>query len=74
MPLRVGPALLCACVGLGRAMWLSHEISGSEITEVGLLLLADVPVIGVLLLLARLERAVARRWRLAPIAASIVLV
>ena len=73
MRLRVGPALLCACVGLGRAIWLSHQISGFDITEVGLLLLADIPVIGVLLLLARLERALERRWRLVPIGASVVL-
>lgn len=74
MPLRVGPAVLCACVGLGRAMWLSHQISGFEFTEVGLLLLADIPVIGVLLLLAGLERALRRRWRAVAIATTVLVV
>jgi lipoteichoic acid synthase len=74
MRLRVGPAGLCACVGVGRAVWLSQQISGFDLTEAGLLLLADIPVVGVLLLLARLEHTAARRWRAVPIGASVLLV
>jgi hypothetical protein len=74
MRLRVGPAILCACVGLARAVWLSGQISGFDLTEAGLLLLADLPVVGALVLLACLEGAISRRWRLPVIAAALAIV
>ena len=74
MRLRLGPAILCVCVGVGRAAWLSRQISGFELTEAALLLLADLQVIGALVLLAGLERAVSRRWRVPVIAAAIAIV
>jgi lipoteichoic acid synthase len=72
--LRVGPALACAVVGLGRSIWLAGELSGYDVRDVGYLLLADLPVFGVLLLLAWLESVSARRWKAVPLAASVVVV
>ena len=74
MRLRVGPAVLCACVGLARAAWLSRQLSGFDLTEASLLLLADLPVGGALLLLAWLEGAGSRHWRIPVIAAMIAIV
>jgi lipoteichoic acid synthase len=71
--LRVGPALLCAGIGLSRSAWLSGELSGS-VRDFGYLLLADLPVFGTLLLLAWLESMSARRWKVLALGASVVIV
>ena len=63
MPLRLGPLCFCACVALYRAVWLSTQLSGLTPSEVGYLLLADLPVLGVLGLLCFFEAVVARAWR-----------
>jgi Sulfatase len=74
MRLRLAPAIFCACVGLCRAVWLSTQLSGLDLFEVGYLLLADIPVIGVLALFAWLEPALPRAWRALVIASSIAVV
>ena len=71
--LRVGPALVCAIVGLARSAWLSRELSGYDVREFGYLLLADLPVFGALLVLAWFESLTTRRWRMLPLAASVVV-
>ena len=63
MPLRLGPVCFCACVALYRAVWLSTQLSGLRLSELGYLLLADLPVLGILGLLAFFEGVVARAWR-----------
>ena len=36
MPLRLGPLLVCTCVALYRAVWLSTQLSGLDLSELGL--------------------------------------
>jgi hypothetical protein len=55
--------VFCACVALYRAVWLSTQLSGLVLSELGYLLLADIPVLGILGLLAFFEGVVARPWR-----------
>jgi lipoteichoic acid synthase len=63
MQQRLGPAIFCAVVGVSRAVWLSMQLSGLDAVEIGYLLLADVPVVGALGLLAYAEPVLARGWR-----------
>jgi len=63
MPLRLGPLLVCTCVALYRAVWLSTQLSGLDLSELGYLLLADIPVLGILGLLMFFEGAATRPWR-----------
>jgi lipoteichoic acid synthase len=72
--LRVGPLPVCLCAALCRAVWLSVQLSGFTVSEVGYLLLADVPVIGMLAILAWLEANLGRPWKLVPLLLTIVLV
>lgn len=74
MRLRLGTTIFCAAVGLGRAVWLASQLSGPDVATVGYLLLADLPVLGVLILLAFAEARLARPWRAAPIVLAIALV
>jgi lipoteichoic acid synthase len=74
MPLRVGPLLFCACVGLYRAAWLSVQLSSLNPSEIAFLLLADLPVLGLLGLLLWLEVLLPHRWKLAPIVLSAAVV
>jgi hypothetical protein len=55
MALRLGPLLFCIGVALYRAVWLSTQLSGMDLSELGYLLLADLPVLGILGLLAFFE-------------------
>lgn len=71
--LRPGPLLLCLGVAIGRAVWLSAQLSGLQVLEVGYLLLADLPVLGALALLAIGEAVLRRPWRLLPLALTIGL-
>ena len=43
MRLRLGTVILCAAVGLGRAMWLAAQLSGRDAETIGYLLFADLP-------------------------------
>jgi lipoteichoic acid synthase len=72
MSLRLGPLLVCLCVGLYRAVWLSMQLSGLHPFEVGYLLLSDLPVIGALGLLAFAE-GLARFWKAVPMVLALVL-
>jgi hypothetical protein len=63
MPLRLGPLCFCAGVALYRAVWLSTQLSGLNPSELGYLLLADIPVLGIVGLLAFFEGVAARPWR-----------
>lgn len=72
--LRLGPLLLCAAVALYRAVWLSVHLSGLVPSEVGPLLLADLPVLGALALAAGVEARIPPRWRLLPLLLSVGLV
>ena len=74
MRLRVGPLLLCTAVALYRAIWLSWQLTGFQALDVGFLLLADIPVIGLIAALTFLEARLRHPWRLVPIAATVVLV
>lgn len=74
MPLRLGPLLFCICVALYRAVWLSVQLSGFHVAEAGYLLLADLPVVGVLGLLAFAEGKLPRAWKWAPLLLTVVLV
>ncbi len=74
MRLRVGPFLLCLCVALYRASWLSVQLSGLDAAQVGFLLLADLPVLGLLGLLAFAELALPKHWKLVPLLLTVVLV
>ena len=74
MPLRAGPLLFCVGVALYRAVWLSVQLSSLNLSEVGYLLLADLPVVGILGLLAWLEAALPKPWRLVPLLVTIALV
>jgi hypothetical protein len=67
MALRLGPAALCALLALYRAAWLSRELSSLDPSVVGFLLLADLPVFGVLTLLAIGEPFAGRRWKWMPV-------
>ena len=74
LPLRIGPLLLCLCIALYRAVWLSWHLSGLVPAEIGVLLLADVPVLGLLALLALVERMIPAAWKPLPIALAAFLV
>jgi hypothetical protein len=76
MRIRVGPLLCCGCIGLARAVWLSDQLSGITTSEIGFLLLADLPVLSVLAILAWLETRLERGWRAIPLllTAGLVLV
>lgn len=74
MRMRLGPLLACAVLGLVRAVWLSQQISGGRAIEVAYLLLADVPVLGALALLAVVEARSGRRWKPLVLLFSVVLV
>jgi hypothetical protein len=67
MRIRVGPLLCCGCIGLARAVWLSDQLSGITTSEIGFLLLADLPVLSVLAILAWLETRLERGWRAIPL-------
>ena len=73
MPLRLGPLLLCACVAVYRAVWLSLQLSSLDLFEVGFLLLADLPVLGSLGILALLEAILPRPWKAMPVLLTVVL-
>jgi lipoteichoic acid synthase len=73
MSLRLGPLIVCICVAAYRAFWLSEQLSGIEVSEVGYLLLADLPVLGALGILAFLEALLPRGWKLVPLALTVVL-
>jgi len=73
MPLRLGPLLLCVCVAVYRAVWLSLQLSGFDVSEPGYLLLADLPVIGALGILAFVEAVLPRAWRAVPVLLTIGL-
>ena len=73
MALRLGPAALCALVALYRAVWLSGQLSSLNVSLVGVLLLADLPVFGLLTLLAVGERFVGRHWKWLPISLTVAL-
>ena len=73
MRLRIGPPLVCLILGLSRAVWLSAQLSSLNATEVGFLLLADIPVLGVLLLLLWLEAALAKPWRVVALGLAVLL-
>ena len=64
MRVRIGPLLLCLCVGLYRAMWISAQLSGFRLSDAAVLLLADLPVLGLLSLLAFAEAISRPPWRL----------
>jgi hypothetical protein len=74
MPLRFGPLVLCVCVALYRAAWLSAQLSGFTLSELGYLLLADLPVLGVLGLLAFAEAVLPGAWRRAALVLTVLLV
>jgi hypothetical protein len=74
MPLRVGPLLFCACVALYRSAWLSVQLSSLNLSEIAFLLLADLPVLGMLGFLSWLEVLLPRRWKLGPIVLSVAVV
>lgn len=74
MPLRLGPLLFCICVALYRAVWLSVQLSGFHVAETGYLLLADLPIVGALGLLAFFEAMLPRVWKLAPLLLAAILV
>ncbi len=73
MSLRLGPLILCMCVAAYRAVWLSEQLSGIDAWEVGYLLLADLPVMGALMILAFLEAVLRRAWKLVPLMLTLVL-
>jgi hypothetical protein len=73
MRLRIGPPLVCLILGLTRAVWLSVQLSTLNATEVGFLLLADIPVLGALMVLLWLEAALAKRWRIVALVLAILL-
>jgi lipoteichoic acid synthase len=73
MSLRLGPPIVCMCVAVYRAFWLSAQLSGIEASEVGYLLLADLPVVGALGILASLEAVLPRAWKLLPLLLTVVL-
>jgi lipoteichoic acid synthase len=73
MSLRIGPLLVCLCVAAYRAFWLSHQLSGIDAPEVGYLLLADLPVIGALGILAFMEAVCPRAWKLVPVTLTVLL-
>lgn len=72
-PLRIGPLLLCLAVGVARAVWLASQIAGVTASALGYLLLADLPVLGLLGLLLALESMLSRGWRLLALLAAIGL-
>src|SRR5687768_10716208 len=74
MPLRLGPLLFCTCVALYRAVWLSTQLSGLHLAELGYLLLADVPILGILGLLAFFEGVTPRPWRMGCVVLTALLV
>jgi sulfatase-like protein len=74
MRVRLGTVIFCGAIGLGRAIWLAAQLSGPDVATVGFLLLADVPVLGVLLLLALAESRLRRPWSVASIVLSTALV
>ena len=73
MRVRLGPVIFCGAIGLARAIWLAAQLSGPDVATVGFLLLADVPVLGVLLLVALAESRLRRPWRVASIVLSTAL-
>lgn len=73
MSLRLGPLIVCMCVAAYRGLWLSEQLSGIDVSEVGYLLLADLPVLGALGILAFLEAVLPRAWKLVPLALTVVL-
>ncbi len=73
MRLRIGPPLVCLILGLTRAVWLSAQLSTLNATEVGFLLLADIPVLGALMLLLWLEAALAKPWRFVALVFAVLL-
>lgn len=70
---RLGPVLLCLCVAVYRAGWLSQQLSGNP-ADFLFALLADAPVLGLLLALAYAEGAFRGAWRLFPLLLTIPLV
>ena len=73
MSLRLGPLIVCMCVAAYRAFWLSEQLSGIDAWEVGYLLLADLPIIGALGILAFLEAVLPRALKLVPLMLTVVL-
>ena len=71
--LRLGPLIVCMCVAAYRAFWLSEQLSGIDVSEVGYLILADLPVIGALGILAFLEAVLPRAWKLVPLTLTVIL-
>jgi lipoteichoic acid synthase len=55
-------------------VWLSVQLSSLDVSEVGYLLLADLPVLGVLGILAWLEATLTRPWKLLPLVLTIALI
>lgn len=70
---RWGPLLLCLCVALYRAGWLSVQLSGFQVAEAGYLLLADVPVLGLLMILVWVESVTSRPWTWVTLAAIVAI-
>ena len=73
MRLRIGPPLVCLILGLTRAVWLSVQLSTLNATEVGFLLLADIPVLGALMLLLWLEAALVKPWRVVALVLAVLV-
>ena len=63
MPLRIGLLIASGCLAAYRAVWLSLQLSGFQWREVGFLLLADLAVLGSLLLLSIGEASLRDRGR-----------
>ena len=73
IPFRVGAIAFCASAALYRAVWLSWQLSGLDAFDLGYLLLADVQVLGVLMLLAVVESVAQRKWKPIPIALTVIV-
>jgi hypothetical protein len=71
--LRIGPPLLCLVVGVSRAVWLATEIGSVGASTLAHLLLADVPVFGLLGILLGLEAVLPRHWRPYPLLVAVFL-
>ena len=74
MRIRIGPLLLCLCLAVYRAVWISAQLSGLHISELAVLLLADLPVLGVFALLALAESVFRRPWSRIALLLTLVLI
>ena len=73
MRIRIGLLLLCLSLGVYRAVWISTQLSGMHVSDLAVLLLADLPVLGLLTLLAFVEAISRRPWRTIALLLSLVL-